>query len=35
LWQVVDGITPGEKIITNGLRYVKHGMKVTLAGEGK
>ena len=34
-WQVVDGIKPGEKIITNGLRYVKPGMKVTLAGEGK
>ena len=34
-WQVTDGIKPGEKIITNGLRYVKPGMKVTLAGEGK
>ena len=34
-WQVVDGIKAGEKIITNGLRYVKPGMKVTLAGEGK
>jgi len=34
-WQVVEGLKPGEKIITNGLRYVKDGMKVTLAGEGK
>lgn len=34
-WQVVSGLEPGEKIITNGLRYVKAGMKVTLAGEGK
>jgi len=34
-WQVVGGLEPGEKIITNGLRYVKAGMKVTLAGEGK
>ena len=34
-WQVLDGVKPGDKIITNGLRYVKHGMKVTLAGEGK
>ena len=34
-WQVVDGIRAGEKIITNGLRYVKPGMKVTLAAEGK
>ena len=35
MWQIVDGLKPGEKVITNGLRYVKHGMKVTLAGEGK
>ncbi|MBQ8173606.1 MAG: efflux transporter periplasmic adaptor subunit, partial [Mailhella sp.] len=34
-WQVISGLEPGEKIITNGLRYVKAGMKVTLAGEGK
>jgi len=34
-WQVVDGLKAGEKIITNGLRYVKPGMKVTLAAEGK
>ena len=34
-WQVVDGLRAGEKIITNGLRYVKPGMKVTLAAEGK
>ncbi|MBQ4616080.1 MAG: efflux RND transporter periplasmic adaptor subunit [Mailhella sp.] len=34
-WQVVDGLKPGEKIITNGLRYVKPGMKVTVTGEGK
>jgi len=35
MWQIVDGLKPGEKVITNGLRYVKPGMKVTLAGEGK
>ena len=34
-WQVIDGLKEGEKVITNGLRYVKDGMKVTLAGEGK
>jgi membrane fusion protein (multidrug efflux system) len=34
-WQIIDGIKPGEKIITNGLRYVKPGMKVTLSAEGK
>ena len=34
-WQVVDGLKPGEKVIVNGLRYVKPGMKVTLSGEGK
>jgi len=34
-WQVVDGLKAGEKIIINGLRYVKPGMKVTLAAEGK
>ena len=34
MWQIVDGLKPGEKVITNGLRYVKPGMKVTLAGEG-
>ncbi|MBR6624859.1 MAG: efflux RND transporter periplasmic adaptor subunit [Mailhella sp.] len=34
-WQVIDGLKVGEKVITNGLRYVKDGMKVTLAGEGK
>ncbi len=34
-WQVVDGLKPGEKVIANGLRYVKPGMKVTLSGEGK
>ena len=35
MWQIVDGLKPGEKVITNGLRYVKPGMKVTLAAEGK
>ena len=34
-WQIIDGLKPGEKVITNGLRYVKPDMKVTLAAEGK
>lgn len=33
-WQIIDGIKPGETIITNGLRYVKPGMKVTISREG-
>ena len=34
-WQITEGLAPGETIITNGLRYVKPGMKVTLSREGK
>jgi len=36
-WHVDSGLKPGEKIITNGFRYVRPGMTVTLAApaEGK